>query len=502
MGMERDATGRSARLTDLSLTVKFLYGVGDIANSVRAVLLGLFVFFFYTSVMGLPGTLVGLASGVGLIVDALLDPYIGYVSDRVRPRLGRRHSFMLLGSAAIGLSTWMLFSPPRGMSTAAVFGWFCAALLLTRVAGAVFQIPYYALGAELAGDYDARTELTGIRGLCSLVGSVAAASLSFVLFFPNVVPGEDPKLNYDGYPAMGLTLGLAMTGTALVATLSTLPLRARLRERSWSADQLLPGPGQFATGAVTAFRSASFRALFCSFALIYLGTVVNAAFSIHFFTYYAGIVDSGDLSLVRAAFYGGAMLAIPLWLRLSRTVEKRWLYLAAAITTAGAMAAAFVLVGHGRPFGTGDVRVLVAGQVVAGLAASVFWIIPPSMLADVTDEDALVTGAHRPGIFFGMVVFGQKLVTGLSVLLAGALIDGFAGLVPGQATQSAVTTERIGILFSLVPAGLLIVGACAILAYGLSRERVAAVQQDLARLTDAGVPQPDALGGAPALQRP
>src|SRR5262245_42557479 len=126
---EGDAPDQAAGPTDLGLAVKFLYGVGDVANSVRAVLLGLFSFFFYTSVMGLPGTLAGLASGVGLVVDALLDPCIGYLSDRVRPRLGRRHSFMLIGGAAAGLSTWLLFSPPRGLSTAALLGWFCVGLL-------------------------------------------------------------------------------------------------------------------------------------------------------------------------------------------------------------------------------------------------------------------------------------------------------------------------------------------------------------------------------------
>jgi GPH family glycoside/pentoside/hexuronide:cation symporter len=466
-----------------------LYGVGDVCNSIRGVLNALFLFFFYTSVMGLSPGLVGLVSGIVLIWDAVIDPYIGHVSDRARNLpLGRRHGLMLVGAVGLGLATFALFSPPRDVPVPALVSWFFVCTALSRLAGALFQIPYYALGVELASEYHARTRLTAIRGVWALLGSVTAASLSFVVFFPTLVPGQDPKLNYTGYPVMGLTLGMTMTLSALVATVTTLPLRRTAHAATEHVEtSLLAGARVFVSAAAVAFSIPAFRMLFVSVAFVYLGTVINSVLTIHFLTYFAEVVHSNDVTLVRGAFYGGALLGILIWLRVAPNAEKRQLYLVGTLGTLSVMLLAYVLVGSGRPFGIADPRPLIAGELLAGFTASLFWVIPPSMLADVTDVDALLTGERREGIFFGLVSLGQKLITGVSVLLAGVLVEGYAGLVAGQAAQSAQTAERLGVLFCLLPAALLAIGAAVILPYPLDRFRVSTVQAQLrARRTADG----------------
>ena len=96
----------------LPLIAKLFYGVGGIAVTVTMIIFGLFILFFYNSVMGLGATWVGIASAIGLVWDALVDPYIGYRSDMCRSRMGRRHPFMLAGSVTMGISLWLLLSPP------------------------------------------------------------------------------------------------------------------------------------------------------------------------------------------------------------------------------------------------------------------------------------------------------------------------------------------------------------------------------------------------------
>jgi GPH family glycoside/pentoside/hexuronide:cation symporter len=460
----------------LSLRVKVLYGVGDLVSSVKMTLFGLFVFFFYTTVMGLPASLVGLAAGLGLIWDAVIDPAIGHASDRSRLRFGRRHSFMLVGAATTGMAFWALFSPPPGLTTEMLFAWYLATNLLVRLATSVFLVPYYALGAELSRDYEERTSITGVRGGCALIGGLAASGLSFVLFFPNVVAEQDPKLDYNGYPALGLTFGLLMSIAALVATLGTLPWRTHLPharpDGGSTSDRLL-------TTITSSLRNEPFRALFISFSLVFLGSVISSTLSLHFVTYYVKITDSGTLSMLQLMLYGGAIVSIPVWLALSRVVEKRSLYLLGALTLAVVWTSAFLLVGEGRPFGTGDVRPLLLGNIVVGLATGIFWTIPPSMLADVVDAHALVRGQRREGSLFGVFSFGQQVATGFAVLVAGVLIERFAGLAPGEVPESNVTIERIGMLSSLIPAALALIGAFWIRRYPLDRRRVEAIQKSL-----------------------
>jgi len=49
-----------------------------------------FVVFYYTQVMGLSGTLTGLAMSIALSWDAISDPLVGSWPDTVRSRWGRR----------------------------------------------------------------------------------------------------------------------------------------------------------------------------------------------------------------------------------------------------------------------------------------------------------------------------------------------------------------------------------------------------------------------------
>src|SRR3954449_7591950 len=65
----------------LSLRVKVLYGVGEIANAIKIVTFGLYSLFFATSVVGLPATWIGVAGFITMAWDAVVDPCIGYLTD-------------------------------------------------------------------------------------------------------------------------------------------------------------------------------------------------------------------------------------------------------------------------------------------------------------------------------------------------------------------------------------------------------------------------------------
>ena len=278
---------------------------------------------------------------------------------------------------------------------------------------------------------------------------------------------------------MGLVFGVVILVTALLATLGTQRWRAAPHGRDAQPGSL--GPRSFVAGAVEALRYPAFRMLFASFSLIYLGSVISVTLFIHYQTYFVQIVDSTQVSLVRSSFYIGLLVGMPLWVGIAPAFEKRPLYVASSFVTAAIMAFGFVLVGPGRLFGTGDFRPIALGQALAGVFFSLFFIVPASMLADISDEDAAATGHERQGVFFGIANFGQKLATGLSALLAGVLIDDFAGLIPGEAIQSASTVERIGVLSCLLPAALLLVGGLLMLRYPLNRQRVQVAQASIQR---------------------
>ena len=459
----------------LSYRVKIMYGVGEIANAIKVVTLGLYGLFFATTVMGLPGTLVGAVGFVAVAWDAVIDPYIGHVTDGARAN-SRRYSFMLIGALTMGVGYWAFFSPPQNLSMVTLAIWLLGASLVLRTATSMYGIPYYALGANLSQDYHERTSIAGIRGITSVIGTTATASLSFVLFFPDKVQGVDPKLEYAGYASMGLTFGLVMTAVALIALLGTLPLRRRLASDG--------GPVQhaavhFFASMWQALRNPSFRVLLGASSLVVIGLTMATSLSLHYLTHYVKVSGSAALSGTLFALYVGGVLGMVFWLRICRNFDKHWLFVLAALVTSALMVSALMLFGEGHLFGTGDVRPLLVGYGVAGFFNCILWFIPQSMLADVADESELITGMRREGALFGLFSFGQQIAAGVALLLAGGLLEWFAGLQAGEAQQSELTVYRIGIVSSVVPAVLFLAAAMAILGYKLTRSRVVSIQAEL-----------------------
>jgi len=459
----------------LPLSAKLLYGAGEIPITVLMVLSGLFILFFYNSVMGLPASLVGIGVSASLVLDALIDPYIGHLSDRIRHPLGRRHAFMLPGALAMGPCFFLLFSPPRSLGKPALFLWLIVISVILRIAAAIYRIPYLSMGAEISLDYDDRTSTMAVRAIFGLVGTLAAAGLSFLLFFPATADGSEPKLQYAGYPHLGLAFGALMTVTGLISLFGTL------RYRTFGGSQSSGAPRYFAAFR-SSMRNGAFRHIWVSTTVFFLAVVLNATLAIHYFTWYA-LVSGRSLSLVQTCFYLGALAGVFVWMALARRTEKRTLYIISTAATATLLLMATLLIGAGHPLGTGNLTALIIGHALAGVFASAVWVIPASMVADVTDTDELSSGLRREGIYYGIMNFGEKVAAGGALFLAGVLLTAFGKLSPGAHTGvpggPPAAAPYLGFLFGVVPAGLLLVALLFILPYRLDRRTVHGIRQQL-----------------------
>ena len=452
-----------------------MYGLGETSNSVKVVTFALYSLFFATVVKGLPGTWVGIVACLSLLWDAVVDPSVGYLTDGA-DAVSKRYRCMLAGALTLGAGLWAFFSPPQGLSQAALLIWLLAASFILRTAASMFNIPYYAIGVGLAQDYRERTSITAVRNIANAIGTLVTASLSAVIFFPDKIPGVDPKLDPKPYGSMGFTFGLIMTVTALIAFFGVLPARKMLESNAVPVRQ---APRRFFAGMREALRIHSLRVLLISFSLVVIGMAVNGSLLIHYLRYYVEADGSAALGGSQGAFYGAGLLGTLFWLRVSNKWEKHRLYIFSAFATAALMLAGLALFGKGHPLGTGNVRPLLIGYGLAGFFGCVLWFLPPSMLADVADESELLTGKRPEGVLFGLLSLFRQLATGVAILLAGLLLDRFVHLVPGTTQQSGSTAYRIGIVYSVLPAALFTVAAIVMLSYRLNRSRVESIQDQL-----------------------
>ena len=78
----------------------------------------IFYALYLTDVVGLDARLASFGALFGIIWDAVNDPIIGILSDRIRTRQGRRRPFLLLFSIPFGLSFITLWSAPHATQSA------------------------------------------------------------------------------------------------------------------------------------------------------------------------------------------------------------------------------------------------------------------------------------------------------------------------------------------------------------------------------------------------
>ena len=107
----------------LPMTSKLGFGVGQIAEGVKATIFNTFVLFYYNQILGLPAIQTAFVLGAATLFDGITDPVAGYLSDRTRSRFGRRHPWMMFSAVPLGATLVVLLCPPVGMSNIFYTGW-------------------------------------------------------------------------------------------------------------------------------------------------------------------------------------------------------------------------------------------------------------------------------------------------------------------------------------------------------------------------------------------
>ena len=153
----RNITTREDRIP---IFQKAIYSIGGLVNNIQAAALGSMVIILNLG-LGMNPALVGLIGTIPRIIDAVIDPFVGYTSDNIRTRWGRRRPFMFFGAISAGLLYAIMFQLHHGHSESFYFWYFLGIQVLFLIGFTCYSIPWIALGYEMTPDYHERTRLQG-----------------------------------------------------------------------------------------------------------------------------------------------------------------------------------------------------------------------------------------------------------------------------------------------------------------------------------------------------
>jgi len=377
---------------------------------------------YATDVLLVPAAVMGVLFGLSRVSDAILDPAAGYLSDRTRSPLGRRRSWMLASSLPIAATFLMLWSPPADLTGIALSIWMGVAVFAYHVATTMFAVPHEALGAELSTNHHDRTRIFGVKHIVGTLGSLAALGGMELLR-----RAEDPR---RAAFAIALGIGLAIAATTLLAV-------ARLRERAEHQGRGARNPWR---AFADVWRNPHARLLLFVFGIENFGTAVLAVLIAYVMQYVYGLAQYTTTFML--LYFIPAILFVPVWIQFSRRFGKRnlWVFSMAMMTIAfGGLA--FVR--------AGDLWLVCALGVIAGVGGGCGQVVGPSIQADVVDYDERVTGERKEGIYFAAWAFVRKSAFGIATMLVGLLL-GAIGFEP-NVEQSDATKLGLRTLFGIVP---------------------------------------------------
>lgn len=476
-------TENAASPPPLTRATKHWYALGQGAEGIKNEAFSLLLLFYYTSVLGLSGELAGLAILIALLFDAVTDPLVGTLSDRLDSRWGRRHPFLYGGAIPLGLFFYLVFAPPAGLGQTEIFAWLTVMTVATRASMTLFHVPHLSLGAELSSDYEERTHIVTLQYLYARFGHGILGAFAFLWFFRATPAYAEGRFNPAAYPALALTFAIVMVVWILLSAWRTrqrIPYLAK-PER---ADEGRGLASLVLGDLVASLRNASFRALFIGLALTYVAWGVTVSLGLHLATYFWRA--SNEQLLVYGILTAiGIFVGLPFWQRVADRLDKKPTFmLGLTIFTAFIVGPAVCKLAGFWPAAGSDASVYLWGLtsgMVAHFGIASTMVTARSMMADVTDQDALEHGQRREGIFFGAVSFAGKAAFGLGGLIAGAVYSA-VGLLPQQAPET-VGADVVAALGSTLAISILALCGGSLLffsRYQLTRERHAEIQAQLA----------------------
>ncbi len=375
---------------------------------------------FYAEAVGLSLASVGAALLFVRVVDALNDPLIGLVADRMRTGFGRRRTLFAISLPVTGFAAFMVFWPPADAGALYLGAW--GALLSVGYTASV--LPFFAWGAEMAGGYRARTTIAGWREGFTLVGTLAAIALPFSL-------GIDDARSFHGLALLGIVVAVTLPLFGAIAV-TTVP----------EPTEFTRAPVKWRQGLGHLRRNRPFLRLIAAFFLNGLANGIPATLFLFFVGDVLGVpaLQGGLLFLYFACGIAGVPIAA--WAARRIGKHRAW--------SLGMIAAAIVFA-PAPLLSEGDVAAFAAICAITGLLVGFDLAIPPAIQADVIDVDTAASGEQRSGLYFAAWSLATKLSLALAVGLAFPLLDAFGFQAGAGPSQDAGSLMALAAIYGWVP---------------------------------------------------
>lgn len=416
-GASNGKAADSGRRRKVPLRTKLLFAVGALQEaSVSAG--GLCTVIYYNQVLGVAPGMVGLAFLIASVCDAVSDPLVGFVSDRLNSRWGRRHPFMILSALPIAICFFMLYQPMQDLGETGYFIWLTVFLVLMRLSQTFYLIPHDALGAELTDDTLERTSVFGYNSVAVMLTTMVLAAATYYFVFPSTPEYAVGFLNEPQYFILASVGAITITFSVLLCAFGTIDQIPHLHPVDVTKKFLMSGYFK-ELGAL--LKNTSYLSACISLLIIYSGLGIIAIVANYAYLYVYEFATE-DLFWIGATKIPGVFIAMPLLGFLAVRFEKKTILMTVTLILATGCALPHflrlldLLPANDSPY---LIYWVVVPMFLGYLIFPVQHILIDSQLVDIADDHELKVGNRSEGVVFSIRSFGIKATQGIGGLFAG-----------------------------------------------------------------------------------
>ena len=390
-------------------------------------------------------TVLGLITFICRIFDAITDPWIASLSDRSANPKGRRIPFMKRAAVPFAIITVLVFfAPVEGVSGVNI-AWVLCSLILFYLFMTMYCTPYNALISEFGTTQEDRMYISTAISLTFFFGTLIA-------YLPFVFAA--PLQQMVSYAWSYRIWFIVLAAVALVCLL--IPV-FKLNEKDFV--DAVPSDSNAIKSLGKTFKNRDFLKFAASDIAYWIGLTLFQT-GLPFFVKVSMQLDEfyttvflGGMTVLSACFY-------PVVSKLVMKFGKKKLVICGFL----GLALAYVvtaLIGVIPGF-----KGILPGALIVVISAfpmALLGIIPQAIVADVAEEDAIVTGEKREGMFFAARTFAMKMGQSVAMLVFTSL----AVLGTTQDLKSNdLTASPIGLrIVAIVAICFCVLGAVILAAY-------------------------------------
>ncbi len=454
----------------LPFKIKMSYGIGAICDNALYTLIGTYLLLFLTTVAGVSPAMAGTIVAIGPVWEAICGPIVGFKSDGMVSRYGRRKPFLLTAAVPVAIVTSLLFTSIDASPTVKAI-YYIVVVLMFFTTFATFFVPYMAWGSDLTEDYNERTVLRSYAYVFNQVGMCIGMVLPTMIVDYCMNLGRTVQQSWQ---IAAVFVGVCGSAALLYCALSIHTTdvkdfqKPEKREKFLDGKSILKMFGEYLN--ILKLRPIQY---IIGASLMYL--VANITFSsdrVFFMTYNLELEPKMISAMLMVITINGIVM-VPFISKLATKFEKKSVFV-------------YVMGGSGtlmifmRLIGIESLTALVLTLLFYAAANACYWQLMPSMLYDVCAAEELMSGDNHSGAVISLQALSESLSIAVSVQILGIILD-VAGFESEAVVQTETAMSWIESCFAFIPGLFMILAAILIHHYPINKENFARIMGALDR---------------------